>query len=214
MPHTEAITIKTKYNYEEAIIWLQHHGTRIYGPNFKLYQQDKAVIYLLLCYFLKDELAAPELELDLRKGLLVTGPVGCGKTSLMNLMRFLVPSNQSFRIRSAREIAMAYSIHGYEVLMQYTRQSFNQFSRAPVTWCFDDLGTEPMVMYYGNDCNTMAQILLSRYDHYIYDGMLTHITTNLTSKEIENKYGYRVRSRIRELCNLISFTQDSIDKRK
>lgn len=214
MQQTSTKTVKTKYNYDEALVWLQHHGTRIYGNQFKLYQQDKAVIYLLLCYFLKDDIAAPQLDLDLTKGLLLTGPVGCGKTSLMHLMKFLVPAEQSFRVRSSREIAMAYSMHGYEVLQQYTRSSFNPYSRAPVTWCFDDLGTEPMVMYYGNECNTMAQILLSRYDHYIYDGMLTHITTNLTSQEIENRYGYRVRSRIREMLNLICFSGVSPDKRR
>ncbi len=30
--------------------------------------------------------------------------------------------------------------------------------------CFDDLGTEKNLKYYGNECNVMAEILLSRYD--------------------------------------------------
>ncbi|WP_372745924.1 hypothetical protein [Lutibacter sp.] len=41
----------------------------------------------------------------------------------------------------------------------------------------------------------------------------THITTNLNAKEIEKHYGNKVRSRLRAMFNLISFSQNSIDKR-
>ena len=36
---------------------------------------------------------------------------------------------------------------------------------------------------------------------------------NLNAKELENKYGSRVRSRLRAMFNLISFNQNAIDKR-
>jgi hypothetical protein len=60
----------------------------------------------------------------------------------------------------------------------------------------------------------MAQILLSRYDYFIYRRMITHVTTSLTSKEIEDRYGKEVRSRCREMFNLISFSAASPEKRK
>ncbi|MEQ8239748.1 MAG: hypothetical protein RIA69_11080 [Cyclobacteriaceae bacterium] len=60
----------------------------------------------------------------------------------------------------------------------------------------------------------MAEILLSRYDHFVSYKMITHITTNLNSTELENIYGNRVRSRLRETCNLISFDRSAGDKRK
>jgi DNA replication protein DnaC len=59
----------------------------------------------------------------------------------------------------------------------------------------------------------MAEILLSRYDQFITKKMLTHLTTNLTSSEIDEIYGLRVRSRLREMFNLIAFSSDSKDKR-
>jgi len=59
----------------------------------------------------------------------------------------------------------------------------------------------------------MAEILLSRYDLFVQKKMLTHITTNLSASEIENIYGNRVRSRMREMFNLISFTTTTKDKR-
>jgi hypothetical protein len=68
--------------------------------------------------------------------------------------------------------------------------------------------------FYGNQCSVMAEILLSRYDLFHSFGMITHITTNLNSTEIEEKYGTRVRSRMREMFNLISFDKNAPDKRK
>jgi hypothetical protein len=60
----------------------------------------------------------------------------------------------------------------------------------------------------------MAEILLSCYDYYHSFGMLTHLTTNLNSVEIEKQYGVRVRSRLREMFNLVAFPADARDKRK
>ena len=63
----------------------------------------------------------------------------------------------------------------------------------------------------------MAEILLSRYDLFI-SKTKTHITTNLSATEIEKKnYGNRVRSRLREMVNLIAFenqlkTKDKMHK--
>jgi len=39
-------------------------------------------------------------------------------------------------------------------------------------------------------------------------------TTNLNAKEIEKRYGKRVRSRMKAMFNQISFNENSVDKRK
>jgi hypothetical protein len=39
------------------------------------------------------------------------------------------------------------------------------------------------------------------------------MTTNLSSSEIEDYYGLRVRSRLREMFNLIAFPSSTKDKR-
>lgn len=59
----------------------------------------------------------------------------------------------------------------------------------------------------------MAEILLSRYDMHISRRIQTHITTNLSASEIEAQYGTRVRSRMRELFNLIAYDNTAKDKR-
>ena len=43
--------------------------------------------------------------------------------------------------------------------------------------------------------------------------MITHITTNLNSSEIEDIYGTRLRSRLREQFNLIAFDRKAKDMR-
>ena len=86
-------TIQSRYNYQEVWEWLQQKGNEINGKRFKLHEEDKQTIYLLLCWFLQDDMAAPQLGLDLEKGILLSGPVGCGKTTLISLMRYVAVSS-------------------------------------------------------------------------------------------------------------------------
>ena len=60
----------------------------------------------------------------------------------------------------------------------------------------------------------MGEILLSRYELFLKRKIRTHTTTNLNAQELESRYGIRVRSRMRELFNLIAFDKESLDKRK
>ncbi len=59
----------------------------------------------------------------------------------------------------------------------------------------------------------MAEILITRYEQFIENGTVTHITTNLSASEIEKAYGNRVRSRLRQMFNLITFSSETTDKR-
>lgn len=203
-------TIQSRYDYSEAWIWLQQKGKDVYGQKFQLHEDDKSTIYLLLCWFLQDDIAAPQLELDLQKGILLTGPIGCGKTTLMNLMKYFIQKpEQNFIIKSCRDISFEFIDDGFSVIHKYSRGA-----HPPKIYCFDDLGTEGSLKYYGNDCNVIAEILLTRYDLFVAQNLITHLTTNLSATEIEEIYGNRVRSRFREMFNLIAFDKDAEDKRK
>jgi len=207
---TTVKTIPSRYNYEHASQWLKAKGQEKYGTQFRLQEEDTSIIYLLLCYFLKDEIAAQYLGINLSKGILLTGPAGCGKTTLLNLMRYI--SQQAFVMKSCRDISFEFIHDGYEIIYRYSRASLQP--HAPHTFCFDDLGMENNIKYYGNDCNVMAEILLTRYDLFITNNITTHLTTNLSAGEIEQAYGTRVRSRCREMFNLIAFDNNTPDKRR
>ena len=203
--------IKSHYNYQEVIIWLEKKGIELYGNHFKIFESDYPIIYKLIAYFLKDEPTCFQYNINLNKGILISGPVGCGKTSLMNLMKYLTPTEYKFIIKPCRDISFEFIKDGYDVIHRYSRGKLEQLD--PKIYCFDDLGLENNLKYYGNECNVMAEILLSRYDLYISRRIQTHITTNLSASEIESHYGNRVRSRMRELFNLIAYDNNTKDKR-
>jgi predicted AAA+ superfamily ATPase len=200
------------YDYELILKRLEKRGVEFYGKQFKILEEDKELLHKLLCYFLKDASAASQLGINLEKGILLTGPIGCGKTTLMHLLRFCEPSQNRFIIKSCRDISFEFIEHGYSIIPKYSTLSFQ--NHEPKIYCFDDLGTENNLKFFGNECNIMAEILLSRYDQFVSRNLITHITTNLSATEIEAAYGNRVRSRMRELFNLIAFNRTSTDKRK
>lgn len=203
--------IKSHYSYTEVINWLEAKGVELYGNHFKILETDYPIVYKLIAYFLKDEPTCFQYNINLNKGILLSGPIGCGKTSLMNLMKYLTPTEHKFYVKPCRDISFEFIQDGYQIIHKYSIGKL--YHSEPKTICFDDLGTESNLKYYGNECNVMAEILLSRYDVYIAKRIQTHITTNLSATEIETHYGNRVRSRLRQMVNLIAYDKSTPDKR-
>lgn len=201
-----------RYDYTDAIKWLEERGKQMFGQQFHVQESDYEIIKKLLCYFLKDESMLRHYNINPSKGILLTGPIGVGKSTLINLMRFYEPASTRFILKSCRDVSFEFIQNGYEIIHKYSRNSFRNHETQ--TYCFDDLGTENNLRYFGNECNVMAEVLLSRYDLFVSRKLLTHLTTNLSASEIEEIYGNRVRSRLREMMNLISFEKTSKDKRK
>lgn len=194
------------YDFKKSWAYLEFLGREKFGPKFKLHESDRDIIYKLFIYFIGDQENCEKHGLELDKGILLNGPVGCGKTSLMHLMRKFAFPNM-YAIKSTREIAAEFNQFGYSVILKYGKTPKR-------IYCFDDLGVENNMKYFGTECNTISEILLQRYDLNLIDGTVTHATTNLNAEELEKLYGNRVRSRMRELFNLISFDRDVNDKRR
>lgn len=203
--------IKLHYNYHEVITWIETKGQELYGNHFQIQETDHNLIFKLIAYFLKDEPTCLQFGINLYKGIILSGPVGSGKTSLMNIMKYLTPTEHKFFVKPCRDISFEFIQDGYEVIHKYSKGKLYQSN--PKIYCFDDLGLENNLKYYGNECNVMAEILLSRYDVFISKKIPTHITTNLSASEIETNYGNRVRSRMREMFNLIAYDKTTKDKR-
>jgi len=193
-----------QYDFPKILVYLNAKGKLLFGEKFKIYKKDKDILLKLCSYFIKDKENCKKFDIDLDKGLLLTGPVGCGKTSLMKLLHFLVPHQRKYVVMPCRNIVFAFNHLGYKTIEDYGESSF---------FCFDDMGVEPMGRHYGKDCNVIGEILLSRYDLFLETKLKTHATTNLNAEELEERYGNRVRSRMRELFNLIAFDKKAGDKR-
>jgi DNA replication protein DnaC len=206
-------TIKSPYDYAAALDTVTTTGKCLYGPRFSIADEDRPLILKLLCWFLMDEAIAEHEGINLQKGLLLSGPVGCGKTAIMNIMRRICDPQRAFLLRPCTQIALEFAGEGYDVIHRYTSRSFNMHTHQPRAICFDDLGFEGNVPWYGTICNSVAEILLLRYDLFMEHGMITHATTNLDSSGLEERYGNRIRSRMRQMFNLIAFPQTGADKR-
>lgn len=192
------------YDFEKMLIYLNAKGKLLFGKTFKLYDDDRLILFKLCNYFIKDEANCKTLGMDINKGILLSGPVGCGKTSLMKLLRCVVPHQKPYKIIPSRNIVFGFNHVGYKTIEDYGSTNY---------FCFDDLGVEPVGRHYGKDCNVLGEILLSRYDLFLESHIKTHATTNLNAQELEERYGNRVRSRMRQLFNLVAFDKVSVDKR-
>ncbi len=199
-------------SFPKCLEWMEAKGKELFGKHFRIYEEDHTLIFKLLVYVIKDISNAEKLNISLDKGLLISGPAGCGKTTLLTLLKYFHPEENRYLVKSCREITFEFIQEGYSIILTYSKYSFRGYE--PKVYFFDDLGAENSLKYFGNQCNVMAEILLSRYDLFVSQKLLTHLTTNLNSEEIEQMYGPRVRSRMREMFNLLSFDKLAKDKRK
>lgn len=174
-------------------------------------EQNDYVLKQIFLYFSGDN----NFEGDLNKGIFLMGTVGTGKTSIMHFFQ----QNQihSYRMESCRNIEEKTSQDGDEHLRNCSYNikiatNANHFGHQEIGLCFDDLGTEGNSKHYGKERNVMAEIILNRYDNRLPFNS-THITTNLTSKEIKERYGSRFTDRIKEMFNIIKFDVNAKSRR-
>lgn len=182
------------------------------NPHYIIDDGNRAIFEMLCMYFSGDE--AFELEgMSLKKGIMLFGPIGCGKTSLMKM--FAINTFNPFAVVSCRMIADKYSKDGPNALYDYSNLAScypqQNFGHSELGRCFDDLGTEDSKKNFGNEVNVMQDIIYKIYDNELIGRF--HLTTNLNSDEIEQSYGSRIRSRLREMFNVITFDKSSPDRR-
>ncbi len=192
------------YTPEQMGLFILNYAKTKFGIDYKVHNPQ--IENNLLSYFCN---VPGDFNLD--KGIMLSGGVGVGKTTLMKL--FQNNQKSSFIVISCRKVAQDYvsggedGKGGFKAIEKYWKQftmSANEFGHSKRGICFDDLGTESDKSHFGNHLNAMAEVILNRYDNPDLAGM-THFTTNLSGDEIEKHYGTRVRSRMREMINGFEF---------
>lgn len=199
-------------NRSDLLNFICAEGKKII-PDFDITPDLEEYYINLFAYF-----KGYERKFNPKKGLLICGDVGTGKTLSMQVMLKIF---KNFRMVNTRYIVRDYfaTKPPSSIIDLYGRDSFYRNPAGvldrnrPKTICFDDFGLENVnVKNYGNEQNILEEIILDRYDEFRKCGMLTLATTNLSAEMIEETYGGRVRDRLREMMNYVTLTGES--KRK
>jgi hypothetical protein len=158
---------------------------------------DTLPLIRTLCYFLSaDPRFETELGFSFKKGLMIRGTSGLGKTHLVRC----VSDNelQPVKIVSMLEVADVVKSEG-ECLIATDKLLY-----------LDDVGTETCpVKYYGTEINWFKDFLELYYSSGKPFARLL-LSTNLSAADIESKYGYRVRSRMREMFNVLDIQGEDL----
>ncbi len=146
-----------------------------------------------------------------RKGLLISGNVGCGKTLAI---RSFIHS----KFYRSRDLAKAYTRdERYWARLKYGElYTLADRTERMISYnmTIDDFGVEPTVNKFGTKDECLNEFIEARYELYVYHGAKTFITTNLTlrstdpekkKKGIAERYGERTLSRLKEMCEIVIF---------
>jgi hypothetical protein len=160
-----------------------------YGKKLILHTDNTPLIRAICFFFSKDERFETELKFDLNKGLLIRGVSGLGKTYLFRC----IEKNEILPLDIVSMIDISENVKEEGTYdLQYKNMLY-----------LDDVGTEePIVNHYGTKINWFKNFIEMYYLKNKPFNRLV-ISTNNSFDEIEGKYGFRVRSRVKDMFNII-----------
>jgi DNA replication protein DnaC len=189
---------------EQIFDAVQVVGAQLY-PGFVVDSYLYPVLVKLAYYFARN----PHFETlgegyDRSKGLLLFGPVGCGKSILFKILAKIDP-RFSFKIAQCDEMAERFHKEGVGSLEQYYQPGGRLY--------LDDLGAEQYrVQNFGFKCNPLADVLTRR--ERLEPRPRTFASTNCDAETLERIYEERACSRMVAMFNFIEFDEETPDRRK
>lgn len=143
-----------------------------------------------------------------RFGILLCGMSGNGKTTMLYAFRSALNWMNDSGMFSDRRTGMRIEF-AKDITASARQQEYLLSIRGLPMLAIEDMGREPTeVMDYGNVTSPVVDLLEYRYDNQLF----TFITTNLTPKEIREKYGTRIADRFNEMLNVIIFKNQTYRK--
>jgi len=148
---------------------------------------------------------------DLNKGLMLIGQYGSGKTLILDFLQevkgmFKIPGRHT----NAYEICKLYDL-------EQKQKGFEGYSQLLNSGCLyiDEVGDEPLVSKsFGNEENVIYRTLKIKLDQIENQKEKDKIfmTSNLSIKEIKERYGDRVWDRIKGAMNIVVLGVQEGDK--
>ena len=171
----------TATKIKELMIWTSKNE---FGKDFIIHEHNKGLI-AAVCYFLSRDPRFEEMRSDysLKKGLLIRGISGLGKTYVVRC----AAENKLNPVLFLSMLDITSDVHQYG-------EFFLNWGDRKVCF-FDDVGTEQgEVVFFGTRINWFKEFIENYYSrNKVFNKLI--ISTNYSFKEIEEKYGFRVRSR-------------------
>jgi DNA replication protein DnaC len=179
------------------------------APKFVLTLEAKELYVKLIQYFYSDV----NFPGELKKGLMLQGPTGTGKTLAMKIMSIYLELERigyimngiryrmNFDVVNVNDLVNGFLQHGFDGIQTY-------ISRNVV--CLDDIGIEIReVKHFGNNLDVISYIISERYSK----GKLTFATTNYPKDRLGSIYSDRIVSRIYEMLNFITVKGDDFRRK-
>jgi DNA replication protein DnaC len=216
-----------QWSFDMIKTYMMKRAEKLFQGKFLLDEVNEKLFDILCYYFIGDEenfinqtSKYGTKNPSLKKGILIPGNYGTGKTWIVNL--FSRNARQSYDVVMAKVISQQYlNSKEKEIPDHYLRPLINQedvwypsddvFNQKAIGLCIDDLGSEEVKNNFGNKLNVIGDLIESRYASG-YTGLFLHATTNMTAEGIKEFYGERVSSRMREIFNIIELK--GTDRRK
>ncbi|MGS2738675.1 hypothetical protein [Sinomicrobium sp. M5D2P17] len=174
----------------KSLLWKE--GQLYFGKMnrpFIVDQHNREFLNLISKYWANDIAFEKESNGELRKGLLIYGPCGTGKSSIFDIIQGISRKYHLMRFWFS-------SISVHDVVSQYNKEGeyvIEKFAKGKVH--FDDLGTERLANAWGVKEKLLGRILELRYNEFKHKGTKTFVTTNLTIDELKTFYGNQMEER-------------------
>lgn len=151
----------------------------------------------------------------LKSGLYIAGPAGTGKTMCLNVIRdysYVIGAKILIAPHEEKGDLIWKNFAASDIANTYLQSGDTQEFDSKRILCIQDFGCEPSsVSYMGNNINVLKAIIERRGDCW---NKLTLFTSNLSisGKMMQERYGERVVSRLKQMCNY--FELKGPDRRK
>lgn len=192
--------LKKLWNANQVYGLMRWTSENIYQKQLIFNDSNRKLISALCFLVSSDKRYETELGFSFKKGLLIRGVSGLGKTFLVKC----IEKNEIKPIKTVSMIEVSYE------LKQEGEYQIKQGNNRIIY--LDDVGTEEATInHYGTKINWFKDFIETVYLRGVekgFGGLI--ISTNNSFAEIEEKYGFRVRSRCKDMFNIIDVTGEDM----
>lgn len=172
--------------------------------DFEIDEHNREVLRFLLLYFNGSKEADgvfPDEDYKINKNIMLIGEPGTGKTLLMQIFSDylkLTGNSRAFDNISSTQLLNYYKMHGH--IDKYTyNEAGGGLDGSPFDVCINDigLGTEMAKSYGTQLTSVMDEFLFARYEIFQQMGIKYHITSNLSVKDLKERFDSRLIDRFK-----------------